>query len=241
MTAARPRFSVLIPARNEEALLPACLESIATASRGFEGQVEVIVAVNRSTDRTEEIARASGAVVVRDESKCMAKIRNAAARASTGEILLTIDADSRMSLRMIAAVEGRIRSGRYVGGGVLIVPERWSFGIAATGLVLFMYTFWRRIYAGMFWCRREDFEAVGGFDESLTSAEDIDFAKRLGRYGRRSGRRFGMIWRAHIVTSCRKFDRFGEWHLFTRLPAAIRLLGGRSARDADPYYYDVPR
>ena len=149
-----PRFSVLIPARNEERNLPRCLEAIRAASGGFAGEVEIVVAVNRSDDRTEEIARSAGAVVVHDESRCLAAIRNTAARAATGGIVMTIDADSRMSPNMIAEVDRRMRTDRYIGGGVLILPERWSPGILATGFVLFMYTFWRGIYAGLFWCRR---------------------------------------------------------------------------------------
>ena len=82
---------------------------------------------------------------------------------------------------------------------------------------------------------------MGGFDESLTSVEDIDFAKRLKAYGRTRGKRFGMIWKAHIVTSCRKFDIFGDWHLFTNALVARRLLRGRSPEDANRYYYDVKR
>ena len=82
-----PRFSILIPARNEEKCLPGCLESIKAAAEPFPGQVEVIVAVNRCTDRTEEIAVAHGAKVVDDDSRNLAKIRNAAARMATGEVI----------------------------------------------------------------------------------------------------------------------------------------------------------
>ena len=51
------RFSILIPARNEETFLPGCLASIKVAAEPFPDQVEVIVAVNRCTDRTEDIRR----------------------------------------------------------------------------------------------------------------------------------------------------------------------------------------
>lgn len=44
-------------ARNEEQYLPGCLESIEVAAIPFPDQVEIIVALNRCTDRTEEIAR----------------------------------------------------------------------------------------------------------------------------------------------------------------------------------------
>jgi glycosyltransferase involved in cell wall biosynthesis len=59
-----PRFSILIPARNEEKYLPCCLDAIARSAEPFPNQVEVIVTINRCTDRTEEIALAHGATVV---------------------------------------------------------------------------------------------------------------------------------------------------------------------------------
>jgi glycosyltransferase involved in cell wall biosynthesis len=46
------RFSILIPARNEEKCLPGCLESIKAAASPFPDQVEVIIAINRCTDGT---------------------------------------------------------------------------------------------------------------------------------------------------------------------------------------------
>jgi glycosyltransferase involved in cell wall biosynthesis len=90
-----PRFSILIPARNEENCLPGCLESIKAAAAPFPDQVEVIVAINRCTDRTEEIAQAHGAKLVHDDSRNLAKIRNAAARAAMGEVIQVPRFDTR--------------------------------------------------------------------------------------------------------------------------------------------------
>ncbi len=236
-----PRFSVLIPARNEEKYLPICLAAVKRAAEPFPDQVEIIVAVNRSTDRTEEIARSHGALVVHCDAKNLAKIRNAAAQVARGEIIVTVDADSRMSPRMLLDVDRLLRSGRYVGGGVMIWPERWSLGIAATGLMLLPIALRDRVSGGLFWCLREDFEAIGGFDENWVSVEDLDFARRLKAYGRRKGKRFGFIWRSYIVTSCRKFDTFGDWFL-VRDPAFVRrIFGGRSQADADRLFYDFKR
>ena len=50
------KFSVVIPAHNEEKYLGRCLDSIMAASASYKDQVEVIVVLNRCTDRTEEIA-----------------------------------------------------------------------------------------------------------------------------------------------------------------------------------------
>jgi glycosyltransferase involved in cell wall biosynthesis len=235
------KFSILIPAHNEEKLIGKCFESIRAASKPYPGEVEVIVVLNRCADRTEEIALANGAKIAREDAKCMAKIRNAAARLATGEIIVTIDADSTMSPNALAEVDRLLSSGKYIGGGTTIKPERISLGILISVFAI-MTVLWReRIAAGMFWCYRKDFEAVGGFNEKLVSAEDIDFAKRFRVYGRERSKRFGKITKAHITTSCRKFDKFGDWHLLLHLGFARRILTGRDQTAADELYYNFPR
>ena len=87
----------------------------------------------------------------------------------------------------------------------------------------------------------EDFQAIGGFDEKWVSVEDLDFAKRLKAYGKTKGKRFGTICRSHIITSCRKFDTFGDWFL-VRDPAFVRrIFTGKSQADADRLYYDFEK
>jgi glycosyltransferase involved in cell wall biosynthesis len=236
-----PRFSILIPARNEESFLPKCLDSIRAATTSFPDQVETIVAVNRCTDRTEEIALRHGAKVVREDGRNLARIRNAAAKAATGEVIVTIDADSRMTANMLTEIDRLLRTGRFIGGGVTIRPERWSLGILVTVLLLAVLLLWRRVSGGLFWCLRKDFEAIGGFNENLVSLEDLDFAQRLKAHGMGQGKRFTTITKAHIVTSCRKWDMFGDWYLLLNPRLVRRLLRGQSQEDADHFYYDVRR
>jgi glycosyltransferase involved in cell wall biosynthesis len=235
------RFSILIPARNEEKYLPGCLESIARAAEPFPDQVEVIVCVNRCTDRTEEIAVALGAKIVHTDARNLAKIRNTAAAEANGEIIVTIDADSRMSPNMLRDIDRLLRGGRYIGGGAMIYPERWSLGIVATGLMLLPLAIRHRVSGGLFWCLLEDFQAIGGFDENWISVEDLDFAKRLKAYGKTKGKRYGTTFRSYIITSCRKFDTFGDWFL-VRDPAFVRrIFSGKSQADADRLYYDFEK
>jgi glycosyltransferase involved in cell wall biosynthesis len=233
-----PRFSILIPARNEEKYLPGCLAAVRKAAEPFPDQVEVIVTVNRCTDHTEEVALAHGATVIHSDARNLAKIRNAAAKAATGDIIVTIDADSRMSPKMLLDIDRLLRTKRYIGGGVMIWPERWSLGIVATGIMLLPLAVRHRVSAGLFWCLREDFEAIGGFNESFVSVEDLDFAKRLKAYGKIRGKKFATILRSHIVTSCRKFDTFGDWFLIRDPGFVRRIFTGKSQQDADRLYYD---
>ena len=228
----------MIPARNEERLLGACLESIRSASSGYEPQVEVIVVLNRCTDNTEAIARGFGARIVREDARNLARIRNTGARAAAGSVLITIDADSTMSPGVFAAVDRALSSGQTIGGGTRIVPQRSSLGIRVTMLLFDSFVWITQLSAGMFWCRLEDFAAIGGFNEELVSAEDLDFARRLKAYGAKQGRRFRTLADAHIVTSCRKFDAYGDWCLLTKPVLVWRLWKGRNPGAAAAFYYD---
>jgi len=236
------KFSVVIPARNEEKVIGGCLDAIRAAAVPYPGDVEVIVVLNRCTDSTESIARNAGAKLVRDDSKCLARIRNAGARAATGDILVTVDADSRMSPNMLAKIDAALGSGRFIGGGVPVIPERRSVGILLSEFLLWLGLLGTGLAAGLFWCRRSDFDAVGGFNEKLLVGEDLDLAKRLRAHGRRQGKRFKLLWGTYILTSCRKFDRFGDWfavRMFLLRPGDIfRAIKGTDREFADRYFYD---
>ncbi len=116
------KFSIIIPAHNEEKLIGRCLDSITAASVPYKNQVEVIVVLNRCTDRTEEIASAYDFVVIaREDAKNMSKIRNTGTKVARGEIIATIDADNWMTENMLTEIDRMLMSGKYIGGGV-----RWK-------------------------------------------------------------------------------------------------------------------
>ncbi|MBI4701550.1 MAG: glycosyltransferase [Deltaproteobacteria bacterium] len=236
------KISLIIPARNEERLLGGCLQSVREAAERAAVEVETVVVLNRCTDGTEQIARAAGALVVCDDTKCLAHIRNTGAKASSGEILVTIDADSRMSPNLLAEIAKALRDERVVGGSVRIMLERLSLGLVLTLLLLLPILLVMRISGGSFWVRRETYFALGGFDERLRSFEDVDFALRLRRHARSRGKRARILLRGHIVTSCRKFDRFGDWYLLRRPSVALALVRHcADPRLEDELWYDAGR
>ena len=241
MPIAPPRFSIIIPARNEEASIGRCLASILAAQAVFPCTLEIIVVLNRCTDRTEEIVRAAGCRVVVENAKNLAAIRNAGARLAEGDIIVTVDADSTVSTNMLSAIDRTLQQQDTIGGGVVIAPERYSVGILITALYLLPIALRHGISAGLFFCARTDFNAIGGFDETLVSVEDIDFARRLKLHGKKSGRRFVTLFRSHIVTSCRKFDRLGDWYFVFRPHLVWTLLKGRNQSQADKIWYEFER
>jgi glycosyltransferase involved in cell wall biosynthesis len=234
-------LSVIVPAHNEAELLPRGLDAITAAQARLGRTVETIVVANRCTDRTAHLAAAAGARVVDHDARNIASVRNAGAATATGDVIVTIDADSVMSPRTFVEIERQILGGRVVGGATRVVPERWSPGIVATYAAVRVLATVTGLGGGLLWCRRDDFEAVGGFDESVLIAEDLDFARRLRDHGRMSGRRFTTLRIAPMTASCRKFDRFGDWHMF-RMPfearAIARAARGLDTRWADRYFFD---
>ena len=258
----QPFISVVIPAHNEEEYLPSCLEAVKRAAAVFEasrragtrtdalpgggsGSIETVVVANRCTDRTAEIARSFGAEVVENDARCIAQVRNAGVRASEGGIVVTVDADSVMSEGALREVVELLSSGKFIGGGTPVRFSRMSLGIFCSAL----YVAWNLIpvmirnkaalSGGMFWFRREDFDRIGGFDESLVSLEDMDFAARLHKLGLSVGKKFGTLKRSHIVTSSRKFDQFGDWYLIRNRKLTKRIFTGRDREAADEFYYNV--
>lgn len=196
-----PRFSVIIPARNEERFIGPCLDSIRVAATSYPDQLEVIVVLNRCSDRTEEIAHGFAARTIREDARNLARIRNTGARSAVGQVLLTIDADSTMSPGTLVAIDRALSSGTTVGGGTLIRPDRSSPGINVTLWLLSMFLLICQFSGGLFWCCREDFEAIGGFNENLVSGEDVDFARRLKAYGKSVQRPFSTLCGAAPTSS----------------------------------------
>ena len=91
----------------------------------------------------------------------------------------------------------------------------------------------------MFWCCRCDFEQIGGFDESLVSLEDLDFARRLKQLGAERGQKYGTLKDSYVLTSSRKFDEFGDWYLIRNRKLTKRIFTGTDRSAADAFYYDV--
>ena len=217
------KFSIVIPARNEEKFISGCLESVRLSAKPYPGDVETIVVLNRCTDGTERIAAEAGAMIVREDAKCLARIRNAGARLATGGILVTIDADSRMPENMLIEVDRALASGKIIGGGARFRPDRRSLGILVTMVFVRLLTQLLGLAGVSYWCRRGDFMALGGFNEKMIAGEDLEFAARLKKFGKERGQRFITLPRARVTISMRKFDHFGDWYF-------LRTLAGRTNR-----------
>ena len=178
------KFSVIIPAFNEEKYLPHSLGAIRRAEERLGEEVEIVVGDNLSTDGTAAMAREYGAKVVSVDIKCISAVRNRAAAAASGQYLAFTDADNRVSENIFVEIDKAMGSGAYIGGGLINAPyERSSFGLNLSQFFIITNLRFFGVSMFMFYTTAEVFQETGGFDEKLLANEDMDFALRLKRLG----------------------------------------------------------
>ena len=206
-------ISVIIPAHNEEKYIKRCITSVKRADVNFPGNTEIIVVCNRCTDRTAEIAKACGARVFYNEDRCIAKVRNAGIAEAKGIIIVTIDADNRMTKGTLSEVYKLLRTGKVIGGGAPIRFERYSFPLWCNDMMCRVSFGITGLYSGIFWAKKETFDAIGGFVEKK-AMEDVATAKRLKEYGRKQGKKYTTLKMNCLINSTRKYDDLGDWLYF---------------------------
>jgi glycosyltransferase involved in cell wall biosynthesis len=239
-----PRFSLVIPAYNEERLLPRLLDSIEVARNAYGNRdlIEVIVADNMSTDGTALIATVRKCCTVTVEKRVIAAARNGGARVARGEIVAFIDADSQVHPQTFAEIDRALDDDRIIGGATGVHMERLSVGLAVTYALLVPFVWITGMDTGVVFCRKQDFDAVGGYDESRVIAEDVTFLWALRRLGKARGQRLTRATRAKAIASTRKFDEFGDWHYFPLLVEGVRHLLRRGGTEfTDRYWYKPKR
>jgi glycosyltransferase involved in cell wall biosynthesis len=239
-------ISVLVPAYNEAEGLAASLASIRVAMGAFTARgwaTELVVCDNNSSDATPAIAAAAGALVVFEPINQIARARNAAATAATGDWLVFVDADSHPPAALFADTADAIASGRVLAGGSIVDMERagWFGGVmVAAWNLLSRLTRWA---AGAFiFVDAAAFRAVGGFSQRLYASEEIDLFRRLKRRARAGRRRVVILRRHPIQTSGRKMRLYSWWEMATFMTRTA-LSGGRTLRRAEDCFvwYDGRR
>jgi glycosyltransferase involved in cell wall biosynthesis len=238
-------LSVIIPAYNEEELLPSTLEALQYALHTAvePSTSEIIVCNNQSTDKTAEIASEMGAIVVSEARRNIASVRNTGARAACGEWLLFIDADSTINLELLMDTLTHMEDPKVAGGGSHLrvegLPTHISNMVGMWNRISSLF----RVAAGSYvFCSREDFESVGGFDEEYYAGEELFFSRKLKRLARRNKRRFVILHRYPLLTSSRRMT--SPWNVRELIQLLLVLFGFRfllKNRNNCGYWYNVER
>jgi glycosyltransferase involved in cell wall biosynthesis len=109
-------ISFVVPAYNEEAVIANTLNAIHCSARAVNEPYEIVVADDASTDRTAEIALSLGACVERVKYRQIAGTRNGGARASVGEFIFFVDADTLINPRTLRSALTSMKKGAAGGG-----------------------------------------------------------------------------------------------------------------------------
>ncbi|MFH1382849.1 MAG: glycosyltransferase [Chloroflexota bacterium] len=184
-------ISIVIPAFNEEELLPECLRSLKT--QDYTGDYEIIVVDNASTDNTSKIASEHGTKVVFCATRGVVYARQAGASVASGEIIVQVDADTIYPpdwLIRIAAHFSTHSSAALAGTYIYSDPQpSWAkaeyflrYLGNRIGLVLF-----RRpvcISGANFAFRQEAFRKANGYEPRSLYPDQWGISRRLSKAGK---------------------------------------------------------
>lgn len=213
----------------------------AFVERGWES--ELIVCDNNSTDRTAELAREAGAMVVFEPVNQIARARNKGAEAASGDWLVFIDADSYPEEGLFGKVAEIIQAGQFLYGGSTIRLQGFHLAAALVTMIWNRVSRVTKYAAGSFiFCETAAFRKIGGFDNHLFAGEEIDLSQRLKRLARETGKKSIILHQHPLVTSARKVDLYSRREHLQFLARAI--FGGRrtaKSRAACYIWYDGRR
>ena len=234
------RLTALVVARNEEAQLDECLGRLAFAD-------ELIVVLDRSTDGSAGIARAHGARIIEGAWPLEGERRNTGLDAATGDWILELDADERISPDLAAEIRAVIATSRFARHampidnyiGDRLVRHGWgaSFGTSARyGLCRRGAKRWGagRVHPALHFTGEAGPPLVGRITH-LVDRDISDMLRRLDRYTalraqdlRENGdpdptwrymrRMLSRFWKCYVG---RKGYREGGWGVLIALMAAL--------------------
>ncbi|MBI3037892.1 glycosyltransferase [bacterium] len=240
------KVSIIVPAYNEELILPKSLQSIIGAKEAFQQrawETELIVVDNNSTDKTPLIAKKFGAKVEFEPINQIGRARNKGAKAATGNWLLFVDADSFPSRGLFSKVATEIERGDCIGGGASMrLCNKKGYGLLAVRIWNSIGYFFNWAAGSFIFCETAAFNAINGFNLNLFIAEEIEFCQKLKAYGKSEKKFVKIIRSPALSTSDRKFRlysfRENAQMIFRLAFSPMKLL---RSRNLCFYWYDGRR
>ncbi|MFI7642995.1 glycosyltransferase family 2 protein [Nonomuraea sp. NPDC049400] len=229
-TRAWPPISVVMPVLNEERHLREAVDQVLAQS--YPGEIEVVLAVGPSQDRTQEVADAIAAadprvIVVPNPTGRTPNALNAAIGASRNGIVARVDGHAMLPPDYLrVAVETLEETGADNVGGIMaaegITPFEQAVACAMTSKIGVGAAAFHvggtpgpadTVYLGVF--RRSALDRVGGYDEHFQRAQDWEMNHRI----RQSG---GLVWfqprmrvsyrpRPNAKALAKQYFHYGRW------------------------------
>ncbi len=198
------KFSIVIPAHNEEGYLAKTLHSLKQQTYQ---DFETIIVTNGCTDKTYEIAsnKTNDRIKHLDINVAsVSRARNYGASKAEGEVLVFLDADTTLETDALQKINQQF-SEKHSVASTLSKPDRSTmwFNFLA-GYKNFNFT--TGIYkgcSGALVCRREDFDKVNGYDPELKVREHRKLIQKLLEHGT-----YGVV-KTPVTTSMRRMQKWG--------------------------------
>ncbi|MEV0247233.1 glycosyltransferase [Nocardia sp. NPDC050712] len=223
---------VVVPARNEERLLPRCLHALRRSAAAVSVPVRIQVVLDGCTDGSARSVGPGIGVLTLDERNVGAARRAGFAAAGAGcgrkTWFATTDADSEVDPWWLRRQLRHARLGAEVVAGVVRVDD-WGTHSSATRL-LYEQRYRRgngeahgHVHGANLGFRADTYWRAGGF-AALTTGEDVDLVERALALGAR------IAWADDVIvtTSARRIGRAPEG-----FAAHVRSLNPRYASEAD--------
>lgn len=231
---ATPAISVIIPSYNESEYLPKLLQCLKVQTfRDF----EIIVADNNSDDGTQDIARSYGACVV--AGGMPAEGRNSGAKAAKGEYIFFFDSDVKIAKTFLkkALKELRARKAELATCETLPLSNLSLDRFMHTALNFFVKINLENDPHAPGFCilvSKRVYDAVGGFNEKLSLAEDHDFVKRAAHHTP-----LVFLEKVHLLVSVRRYRKEGRLDYMKKVVhvTAHRMLHGEITDDTFEYKF----
>ncbi|MBI4548624.1 MAG: glycosyltransferase [Ignavibacteriae bacterium] len=235
-----PRISVIIPTYQEEEFIGTLLDQFTHELRKRHG-IEVIVSDGGSRDQTVAIARLRADRVLEAENNSKQNIsigRNRGARVARGDVLIFLDADVNIeNAEQFFSIMGEVVLHEKTSAAtckVFVYPEEETVRDRYFHRFLNWY-FWVLNAVGMGMARgecqviRKDvFQKLSGYNESIAAGEDYELFLRLRRLGKVS-----YVRSLKVFESPRRYRRYGYFRtlLLWFLNAVFIVLFRRSLVD----------
>ncbi|GMH45855.1 hypothetical protein BSKO_13818 [Bryopsis sp. KO-2023] len=220
-------LSIIVPVLNEEQ----CIESIINYLKNLDPMpAEIIVVDGGSRDKTVNIARRLGVTVLLSQ-RGRAKQMNAGAGKSKGEHLCFLHADTEPPKDLVRAVDRALADRRVVLGGFVSYVDHNGRPFVFSTLNSLLKTWYvpfpfrplsvvrgLRILFGdqALFCRKSDFQHLGGYNEELPIMEDADLCIRMHMEGGADFKSQNLKGRGHVRLVLNRVARtsgrrIGDW------------------------------
>ncbi len=210
------QYSIIIPAHNEENYITKTLDSLRSLSIPPAAGYEVIVVANGCSDRTEEAVHShnrehGGKIQLLSLPLANASVaRNAGALKASREILIFLDADTRVEADFLEAVQQGF-TGDCAVASAKSYPNapRFSFRLMLGFKNFYLSTGLYEGCSGVLICRKGDFHAVGGYSPELHVREHRKLILKLTEKGKEREQEQFRCLKTYVTTSMRRYEQWG--------------------------------